>query len=165
MIFGMSLPVFTAVHVAISLLGLLTGIVVVAQMLRRREAPRWTLAFLVTTVLTSATGFLFPVDTLLPSHIVGIISLAVLLAENVAYYVFKGEGHWRWVYVVSALTAFYLNAFVAVVQAFLKVPVLNTLAPTGSEPPFAIAHSALLIAFIGVGYLAVGCFRRPLGNI
>jgi ABC-type Na+ efflux pump permease subunit len=110
-------------------------------------------------VLTSLTGFLFPFERLLPSHIVGIISLVVLAAALVALYVRRLAGSWRWIYVTGAVSALYLNAFVGVVQAFQKLPVLNALAPTQSEPPFVIAQIVVLLLFVVLGIAAVRTFH------
>jgi len=115
--------------------------------------------FLITTVLTSATGFGFPFDHLLPSHKVGIISLVVLAIAIPARYVFHLAGSWRWVYVVTASIALYLNVFVLVVQSFMKVPALNALAPTRKEPPFLVAQIVVMLIFIGLTILAVKRFR------
>lgn len=154
MILGMSLPVFTAFHVFISLAALLVGFPLVAGMLKGREYPYVTPAFLALTTATSVTGFLFPATQLLPSHITGIISLIVLGAAVAAHGPFKLQGAWRWIYVACAITAFYLNMFVGVVQAFLKVPELNALAPSGSEPPFLAAQIVVLTVFVATGIIA-----------
>lgn len=159
MILGMSLATFTLVHVILSLIGIFTGLVVLIGMLNSNRLSGLTAVFLATTLLTSATGFLFPFDKLLPSHIVGIISLVVLALAILALYVFRLAGSWRWIYVGSAVLSLYLNVFVAVVQAFLKVPFLNELAPTQKEPPFAIAQGVVLLAFVVLGILAVRWFR------
>ena len=159
MILGMSLATFTLVHVILSLIGIFTGAVVLIGMLNSNRRSGLTAVFLATTVLTSATGFLFPFDKLLPSHIVGIISLVVLAIAILALYVYRLAGSWRWIYVGSAVLSLYLNVFVAVVQAFLKIPFLNDLAPTQKEPPFAIAQAAVLLVFIVLGILAVRWFR------
>ena len=108
---------------------------------------------------TSATGFGFPFDKLLPSHIVGIISLVVLAIAIFARYGQHLSGAWRWIYVVTATIAFYFNVFVLVAQAFLKVPALHAIAPTGSEPPFAIAQACVLIIFIGITIAAIRKFH------
>jgi len=118
-----------------------------------------TALFLVTTVLTSATGYGFPVEHLLPSHIVGAISLVVLAIAIVARYSFHLAGRWHAIYAVTAVMALYLNCFVLVVQSFLKVSALHALAPKGNEPPFAIAQGILLVLFIVAGILAVKKFR------
>jgi len=117
--------------------------------------------FLITTVATSVTGFLFPFTQLLPSHIFGIISLFVLAIAAAARYSFRLKDSWRWIYVATALIALYLNVFVLVVQAFLKVPGLKTLAPTQSETPFLIAQAVVLVFFIYVGARAAMRFRPP----
>jgi hypothetical protein len=157
MILGMS--TFTFVHVALSLIGIFTGLVVVAGMLKSNRLAGWTLVFLATTVATSVTGFGFHREQLLPSHIVGIISLVLLAVAILALYVFALRRSWRWVYVVTAVMSLYLNVFVLVVQAFLKVPALHALAPNGSEPPFAIAQGIVLLAFIAIGVAAVRKFH------
>jgi len=159
MILGMSVGVFTLVHVIISLVALVAGIVVLGQMLGDGYSRMWTGLFLATTVLTSATGFLFHSKSFGPPHIVGSISLVVLLAAIVALYVRKLEGVWRGIYVVTAILALYLNAFVAVVQAFDKLPALHALAPKGTEPPFGAAQLATLIFFIVMGWFAFKRFR------
>lgn len=159
MILGMSIPTFTLVHTVLSLIGILAGVVVLFGMFGSNRLPGWTAVFLAATVLTCMTGFLFPRDHILPSHIVGIITLVVLVIAIVALYVYHLVGSWRWIYVASAVVALYLNVFVAVVQAFLKVPFVNALAPTQSEPPFAIAHAIVLLIFIALGVAAVRSFR------
>ncbi len=160
MILGMSLSTFTLVHTVISLIGIASGLYVLYCMITRRRLEAWIVAvFLASTVLTSVTGFGFPFSQLLPSHIVGIISLVVLAAAIPALYLFRLAGIWRLVYVIGAVFALYLNCFVGVVQAFMKIPVLRALAPTQAEPPFLIAQMILLIAFIALGFLATRKFR------
>ena len=159
MILGLSTAAFTLFHVVLSLIGIVAGIVVLIGMLRSQRLEGWTALFLATTVLTSVTGFFFPRDQILPSHIVGIISLVVLAVAILALYVYRLAGSWRWIYVASAVLALYLNVFVAVVQAFLKVPFLNALAPTQSEPPFAIAQGVVLVIFVVLGIWAVKSFH------
>ena len=119
----------------------------------------WTHLFLLTTVLTSLTGYLFPVEHVLPSHIIGAISLVVLAIAMVALYGQNLKGGWRRTYVISAVIALYFNGFVLVAQSFMKVPVLHALAPTGWEPPFAIVQLIVLVAFIWLGFKAVKNFR------
>jgi hypothetical protein len=165
MIWGMSAGTFTAVHVIISLIGILTGLIVVLGWLGSRNLGGWTAVFLATTILTSVTGFGFPFDHLLPSHKVGIISLVVLAVAVLAYYVLRLAGPWRWIYVVTALLALYLNVFVAVVQAFQKLAFLQPLAPTQSEPPFLIAQIVVLVVFIGLGIVSVRRFHPAAGAI
>ena len=161
MILGMSTSTFTLVHVVLSLVGIFAGLIVVFGMFASKKLDGWTALFLATTVLTSVTGFFFPFDKILPSHIVGIISLVVLAIAILALYVLRLAGPWRWIYVVSAVVALYLNVFVGVVQAFQKVPLLASLAPTQSEPPFLIAQAVVLVIFVGLGIAAVRSFRPP----
>jgi uncharacterized membrane protein SirB2 len=159
MILGMSVATFTLVHVVISLIGIASGLVVLFGLLGTRTSGGWTALFLASTVVTSATGFLFPVERLLPSHIFGIISLVVLGAAILALYVYRLQGSWRWIYVTGAMLALYLNVFVAVVQAFQKLPFLRPLAPTQSEPPFLVAQLVVLAAFVVLGIVAVRKFH------
>jgi hypothetical protein len=159
MIFGMSLESFTTLHVVISLIGMVTGAVALLGMLNAQRLPVWTAVFLVTTVLTSVTGFLFPAKVVLPSHIVGAISLVVLAVAIHAYYVRRLAGPWRWLYVATALTALYLNVFVGVVQAFIKIGLVKALAPTQTELPFIVAQGAVLGLFVVLGLLAARRFH------
>jgi uncharacterized membrane protein SirB2 len=159
MIFGMSVATFTLVHVALSLVGILTGLVVLFGMFSSKKLPTSTALFLATTVLTSATGFFFPRDHVLPAHIVGVISLVVLAVAIFALYERQLAGSWRWIYVAGAVLALYLNVFVGVVQAFQKLPFLASLAPTQSEPPFVVAQVVVLVIFIALGVLALRSFH------
>jgi len=163
MILGLfDLSTYTIVHVIISLIAIVAGLIVVFGMLGSNRLEGWTALFLATTVLTSLTGFGFPFERVLPSHIVGAISLLALLIAILAYYQFRLEGAWRWIYVVSALVALWFNVFVLIVQSFQKIPVLAPLAPTQSEPPFQIAQGATLVLFIVLGILALRKFHpRP----
>jgi len=154
-----SLATFTAIHVIISLAGIGSGLVVVFGLIAGRRLDGWTAVFLATTVLTSVTGFGFSFDHLLPSHIVGLISLVVLAAAIFARYGRGLAGGWRRVYVIGAVVALWFNVFVLIVQSFQKVPALKTLAPTQSEPPFLIAQCAALVLFIALGAAATIKFR------
>jgi hypothetical protein len=146
-------------HVVISLLGIVSGYVVIGGMLQAQRLPRMTAFFLITTVLTSATGFLFPFVKLLPSHILAVLSLIVLAIAIYALYSRKLAGGWRATYVVTAIVAQYFNVFVLIVQAFQKLPPLKALAPTQTEPPFAIVQAMNLVAFLVLGYLATKRFQ------
>jgi hypothetical protein len=159
MVLGLSLSTFTTLHVIISLIGIVSGAVVLIGMLGGSRLPSWTALFLATTVLTSVTGFFFPFTKLLPSHVVGIISLVVLAAALLALYVFRLEGPWRWIYVAGAALALYLNVFVGVVQAFQKLAFLQPLAPTQSEAPFLVAQLVVVAIFVVLGVLAVMRFH------
>jgi len=159
MILGMSLSAFTWAHVVLSLAGILSGAVVLFGMLAAARPAGWTTLFLVTTVLTSVTGFLFPFGAFGPSHVVGVISLAALGAASFAIYARQLAKSWRWIYVASALAALYLNVFVGIVQAFRKPPFLQVLAPTQSEPPFLAAQVLALAIFIALGILSVKRFH------
>jgi hypothetical protein len=154
---------FTIVHVVLSLIGILSGLVVLYGLFTANRMNGWTMLFLITTVATSVTGFGFPFQGVTPAIILGILSLIVLLAAIVARYVFHLAGSWRWIYVVGSVVALYFNVFVLVVQAFLKIPALHALAPKGSEPPFAIAQGIVLLLFIVAGTLSVKRFH-PVTN-
>jgi len=157
MILGMT-P-FTFFHVLLSLIGIASGLLVLGGLLSARRMPGWTAIFLLTTVLTSATGFLFPFVKFLPSHAVGVLSLIVLALAILALYQFRLADAWRWIYVASAVFALYLNVFVLVAQAFAKIPALHALAPTQAEPPFAIAQGVVLLLFVVLGYFALRKFH------
>jgi hypothetical protein len=159
MVLGMTLSTFTLVHVIISLIGIVFGFIVLYGLLTAKRLDGWTGIFLLFTVLTSVTGFLFPFEHLLPSHKVGIISLVLLAIAILARYSFHMAGAWRSTYVVSAVMSLYLNCFVLVAQAFLKAPALHALAPTGTEPPFLVTQLIVLVIFIGLMILAVKRFK------
>jgi hypothetical protein len=165
MILGMSVGMFTLLHVIISLIGIASGAVVLFAMIGDRSSRGWTALFLATTALTSATGFLFHSASFGPPHVIGVISLVLLAVALLALYGQQLAGIWRPVYVVCAVTALYLNVFVGVVQAFQKIPALNALAPKGSEPPFLAVQLVVLIGFIVFGYLAVRRFHPARGAL
>ena len=159
-----ALATLTIAHVLVSLIGLGSGFLVIWSLLKDKWLQRWNEVFLATTIATSASGFLFPTDQLTPGQIIGVLSLLVLAAAVFARYHQQLAGRWRTTYVISAVTAQYFNLFVFVVQLFLKVPVLKALAPTQTEPVFAITQLATLAAFIGVGLAAVVRFRGGRDN-
>jgi hypothetical protein len=167
MVLGMSLATFTLLHVVISLIAIVTGLIAMVGLLKSRPMPGWTGIFLLTTILTSVTGFFFPVEKLLPSHVIGIISLVLLAIACLALYGQKLAGHWRWIYVVTAMTSLYLNIFVLVIQSFLKVPVLHALAPSvpPAEPPFAIVQGIVLVLFVAATIAGVRKFRPLSGGL
>lgn len=160
MIFGLTISQFTTLHVAISLIGIGTGLVALPAFVRGRLLPRTTGIFLWTTLLTSLTGFLFPIVAFTPALGVGILSTLILIIAFAAYYGRKLAGAAATTYAITATLALYLNLFVLVVQSFLKVPALNVLAPTGTEGPFVAAQGALLIVAALFGYAAVKAARR-----
>jgi len=159
MIAGLSIENFTILHTAISLIAIASGLIVLAGMLRARRLPGWTAVFLVTTILTSVTGFMFPISGLTPAIVFGLISIVILAIALAALYLKHLSGAWRWIYVTTALVALYLNVFVLIVQSFQKLPALQKLAPTQSEPPFLIAQAVALIAFLILGAMAARKFR------
>ncbi|WAC25512.1 hypothetical protein [Ancylobacter sp. SL191] len=151
---------WTGFHTWLSLIALATGVCVLLDLIAGRERGAWTAVFIVTAVLTSATGFGFPFTGLLPSHIVGLVALGVLAVTIPARYLFGRAGAWGWIYAIGVTISLWLLAFVAVAQAFAKVPTQKALAPTQAEPPFAIAQLAVLALFVFAGALAVRG-RRP----
>lgn len=155
MIFGMTL--YTFIHVLISLIGIISGLIVLAGLLASDRKDGWTLIFLVTTAATSLSGFGFPYQGFTPAIGVGILAIIILIVAIAARYPLHLAGPWRWIYVVSAVVSLYLNVFVLVAQSFQKIPALNALAPTGTEPPFAIAQGIVLFLFIAAGF---ACLRR-----
>jgi hypothetical protein len=159
MVVGMSLAAFTMLHVIISLIAIASGLIVVFGMLGSNRMKGLTALFLLSTILTSVTGFMFPFNGFLPSHAFGILSLLLLVAVLPALYKFQLAGNWRWIYVVGAVILLYLNVFVLVFQVFLKISFFNALAPTQAEPPFAIAQGLALLVFIVLGVLAVKKFH------
>jgi hypothetical protein len=159
MILEMSTANFTILHVLISLVGIGTGLLVIYGFLAGKRLGGMNAAFLITTVLTSITGFFYPFDHLTPGGKVGIISLVILAIAIPARYLFHMAGVWRTIYVVGSAMALYLNVFVLVVQMFEKVSALKALAPTQKEPPFLIAQLTVLVIFVGLTILSAKKFR------
>ena len=159
MMLGLSLPTFSILHVIISLVGIVSGIFVLSGLLGSNRMPGWTALFLLTTILTSVTGFGFPFTVLLPSHMIGILSLVLLAIACIALYGMKLSGAWRWIYAVTAMIALYFNIFVLVVQSFLKIPALTVLAPgtPPSGPVFAVVQGLVLVIFV---IAIIGTVRR-----
>ena len=162
MILGMSLSTFVLVHTAISVVAIVAGVIVMFGMLKSTRPGGLTAIFLLLTILTSATGFLISpllTDKLLPSHIIGLLSLVLLAIACIAFYAMKLSGSWRWIYAVTALLALYFNAFVLVIQSFLKIPALTALAPGNppAGPVFAVAQGIVLVFFV---LMIIGAVRR-----
>jgi hypothetical protein len=155
------LPMFTLIHVVISVLGIIAGLVVVGGLAAGARLDGWTAFFLATTILTSATGFGFPFTKVGPPHVVGALSLVLLAVCLAARYWKRLEGGWRATYVVTAVAAVYFNVFVLVVQLFVKTPPLAQLAPTQQEAPFAVTQALVLALFVWLGWAAVRGFRMP----
>lgn len=153
------LPMFTLIHVVLSVLGIIAGLVVVGGLMSGARLDGWTAFFLATTILTNVTGFAFPFTKVSPPHVVGAISLVVLAACLLARYGKQLAGPWRAAYVVTAAAALYLNVFVLIVQLFLKTPPLAHLAPTQQEAPFALTQVLVLALFVWLGWSALRGFR------
>lgn len=160
MILGLTIPQFTTLHVLISFVGIIAGLIALPAFARGHILPRTNVIFLWFTLLTNLTGFLFPIVAFTPALGVGIISTLILAVAFWAWYGRKLAGRAAPAYTVTATIGLWLNLFVLVVQSFLKVPALNALAPNGNEPPFALAQGALLILMVGLGYFAFKASRR-----
>lgn len=162
----MILQIYTLIHVLTSLVGILSGMVVLVGLIAENQRRDWTALFLTSTVLTSATGFFFPAKHILPSHIVGGISMFVLALACYARYARRLNAGWRKTYAICAVLALYLNIFVAIVQAFLKIPTLKEFAPTQTEPPFKLTQLVVLLLFVVLGILAtVNSNRKPVDAV
>jgi hypothetical protein len=161
MMLGLSLHAVTVLHVVISLIGIVSGLIVLYGLFTSQSMPGMTALFLLTTILTNATGFMFPFENLLPSHIIAILSLILLAIACVALYGMKLSGAWRAIYLITAIASLYLNVFVLVIQSFLKIGPLHELAPSvpPSEPPFAVTQGVVLVLFVVAIVAAVRRFR------
>lgn len=161
MIAGLSVSTFTALHVTLSLIAIASGVLVLLGTIRARKADL-TAVFLLTTAAASVTGFFFPSARVGMGHVIGVGSLIILAPTVLALYRYRLAGRWRWVYLAGATTVLYLNAFIAVWQAFDKIAVLHLLAPTPSVPPFVVAHLVVLAIAVTLGAFAGK--RFPPGN-
>jgi hypothetical protein len=161
MMLGLSLHAVTLLHVVISLVGIVSGLVVLVGLFKSQSMPGLTAVFLITTILTNATGFMFPFKELLPSHIIAILSLVLLAIACFALYGAKLAGAWRPIYLITAIVSLYLNVFVLVIQSFLKIGFLHALAPSvpPSEPPFAVVQVIVLVLFVVAIIRAVRRYR------
>lgn len=152
---------FTSIHTMLSLVAIVAGIGVMLMLLNNRNPNAGTLVFLIAAIATSVTGFLFPFTRFLPSHGVGVICLVLFVPALLAQYKYHFAGAWRWVYAVCMAVNVYFLFFVLVAQLFNKVPSLNALAPTQSEPPFAVAQLILLAIFVWLIWRSAKNFRGP----
>ena len=155
----MSIAALTTVHVAMSLVAIVSGFAVLGGLLTSRHFPGWTALFLAFTAATTLSGFLFPFNGITPAVATGLVAILVFVPTVSALYLFRLRGAWRWIYTGGAVLSLYLNVFVLIVQAFQKIPTLNVFAPTGSEPPFAVTQVIVLLAFIAFGLFGVRRFR------
>jgi hypothetical protein len=153
------LPMFTLVHVVISVLGIVSGLVVVGGFLSGRQLTAWITLFLLTTIATSVTGFGFPFRGVAPPHIFGVISLIALALALLALYAKNLQGRWRSIFVVTSVLALYLNVFVLIVQLFTKTPAIAALVPTQKEAPFLITQLLGWALFLWLGRSSLRNFR------
>jgi hypothetical protein len=165
MILGMSLSTYTILHVIISLIGIGSGFIVLFGLINSKLLSPWNVVFLVTTILTSLTGFAFPNTKVTPGIILGILSMIVLAIALVALYVFHLKGGWQRTYAITAMIALYFNVFVLIAQTFEHVPAFHALAPTGTETPFKVAQTLLLVLFAVLITAAAKKFRTPLVTV
>jgi len=159
MIFGLSITTFTFLHVVLSLAGIGAGLIALFGLISGKLLHRWTAIYLVTTVLTSVTGFLFPFKGVTPGIVLGILSLIVLLPAIVALYGRRLSGGWRGTYVITASLALYFNVFVLFAQLFAKVPALKSIAPTPESPAFGVTQLVVMAVFVVLTVLAFKRFR------
>ena len=159
MILGMSTAEFTLLHVVISVIAIFSGFIVLGAMYANKYLPAWTGLFLLTTALTSITGFFFPNAKITPGQVFGAVTLIVMVPTLIGLYGFHLRGAWRWIYTGGAVIILFLNCFVLIAQTFVKVPVLHDLAPTQSEPPFLISELVVLAVFVVLGILALVKFH------
>jgi hypothetical protein len=160
MILGLSVHTFTVIHVLISLVGIVAGVIVAFAMVQGKSVPGWTALALLALILTSVPGFFFHNTTFTPAQGVGIISLVVLAVAVIALYFLHLTGIWRSIYITAAMIAIYLNCFVGVIQSFQKIGFLHALAPTqSSEPAFVVSQVILLALFVVLGFLALKKFH------
>lgn len=162
MVLGLSIPAFTLVHVIISLIAIGAGIVALLGMANNQRLPGWNALFLLTTLATSVTGFLFPFKAFGPPHAFGVITIVVMIPVLLGIYIYSLRGRWRLTYIIGAAFILYLNAVVAVIQFFQKFAFLRPLAPTQSEPPFLIAQAAVLGFIVLLTIIAAVRFRPAL---
>jgi hypothetical protein len=146
-------------HVVISLIEMAAGLIMLYGLINGRAFGAWTVLFLATAILTSLTGFPLAPFGFDPPRAIGILTLVLLAVAVSAYYGFRLAGAWRWIYVVTAIAALYLDVFVGVFQSFLKIPAVHALAPTQSEPPFFVAQAVVLVLFVLLGFFAVRRFH------
>jgi hypothetical protein len=158
-ILGMSISLFTRIHVAVSVIGIASGLVAVRGMLAARILRAVTVLFLASTLLTCVTGFMYPFHGITPGIVIGVLSVVLLLAAILALYSFHLAGAWRWIYVVCSVAALWLNVFIFIVQSFQKIPAFHSLAPTQTEAPFKIAQLLVLAIFVILGIFAVKKFH------
>jgi hypothetical protein len=154
-----SVTTFTLIHVLLSVVGIVAGLVVAGGLVAGRRLDGWTGLFLVTTALTNASGFGFPFVTFMPSYAVGVLSLIILPVVVAARYWKQLSGGWRTVYVAGSVLVLYLNVFVLIAQLFRRVPALIVLAPKQMEPPFVVTQLAVMALFIWLGVAATRGFR------
>lgn len=159
------MSLLTMVHVGLSLIGIAAGFLVIFQMIGGKTLGGLNVVFLITTILTSVTGFFFPITKLTPGLVIGAISLVILALALFALYSKKLAGGWRTIYVVTAVMAQFFNVLVLIVQSFMKIGVLHAMAPTGEESIVKIVQVCALLLLIILGILAGKNFKvQPAGS-
>ena len=154
------MSLLTIIHVALSLIGIAAGFLVIFQMIGGKTLGGLNAVFLWTTILTSVTGFFFPITKLTPGLIIGSISLVILAIAVLALYSKKLAGGWRTTYVVTAVMAQFFNVLVLVVQSFQKIPALHEHAPTDDAPIVKMGQLGALLLCIVLGIFAGKNFKK-----
>ena len=160
-----NLATFTLVHVLLSVVGIFAGLVVAGALIAGKRLDDWVNVYLVTTILTNLTGFGFPFVVLMPSHIIGVLSLLILPVVIFARYRKHLVGAWRRTYVYGIVVALYFNAFVLVVQLFRRIPALIVSAPTQKEMPFVVTQVIVLALFVWLGRAALRGFTAQAAAV
>ncbi len=147
-----NLELLTDIHTGLSFLALALGIPAIASLFKRALSRNWIALFLMSAWATTITGFFFPFIGFTPAFITGIVSAIVLIGTSVAQHGFHMKGRARDFYACGIVMSEYLLVFVAIAQTFLKIEFFNNLAPTLSEPPFAIAQVVGIAVFGIIGW-------------
>ncbi|SFS00300.1 hypothetical protein SAMN05216570_1417 [Dyella sp. OK004] len=142
-----ALGLFTAFHTVISVVAILAGIGAVRGLFLGRVRSAAMATFLVSAIVTTVTGFMFPYHGFTPAIGVGVIALLVLAWALLAQRrtaLSAGSGAQ---FAVAIVVSEYFLVFVLVAQTFAKLPALNALAPNVQQPFFGAVQLIVLIAF------------------
>ena len=156
------LGLFTAVHTSLSVIALLSGALTIRHLFRGSAESMSVYIFLVTAAATSVTGFYFPFHGMTPALGVGIVAVWVLAWTLFAQLLARQSAFWVVNFAVGLVVSEYLLVFVAIAQAFNKVPALHAMAPTLKEAPFGAAQFVVLVIFV---LLAIVVARRSKARV
>jgi hypothetical protein len=158
---GISLSTYTTAHVVLSLIGIAAGVLVLLRPSRMPKAIGLTTLFLATTLAGNVTGLLYLIafPRFGMGHGIGVASLIVFVPTLLALYRHRLAGSWRQVWVAGAMTLLYLNAFIAVMQAFSKSGYLRTLPATTPLSPPLLAHFLLVFVCLWLALHALGALH------